>query len=92
MRGNQEGGSAPKKCIRLYQGWVAWLWLAFIMFAGFLGPLAREALAQTADAVCAEVKIVIEQKFSMERQAFDAKMVVTNGLADQKLENVSIEL
>ena len=71
---------------------MAWLWLTFIMCVGLLGPWAREARAQAADAVCAEVKIVIEQKFSMERQAFDAKMVVTNGLADQKLENVSIEL
>lgn len=92
MRGNHGGSSAPKNSVRLHQGRMAWLWLAFIMCVGLLGPWAREARAQAADAVCAEVKIVIEQKFSMERQAFDAKMVVTNGLADQKLENVSIEL
>jgi uncharacterized repeat protein (TIGR01451 family) len=50
------------------------------------------AFAQATDAVCAEVRIVIEQKLSLERQAFDARMVITNGLADQKLENVSITL
>lgn len=50
------------------------------------------AFAQTSDAVCAEVRLVIEQRLSLERQAFDARMVITNGLADQRLENVSITL
>ena len=92
MRGNHGGSGAPIKSARQRQGRMALLWLALIFCFGLMGPWARDARAQAADAVCAEVKIVIEQKFSMERQAFDAKMVVTNGLADQKLENVSIEL
>lgn len=43
------------------------------------------------DADCAEVKIVIEQKLSLERQAFDARMVIRNGL-EEALGNVRIEL
>ena len=68
-----------------------WLTVCTLFVLGVLYSISS-AFAQAADAVCAEVKIVIEQKLSLERQAFDAKMVITNGLADQKLENVSIEL
>ncbi|TDS84591.1 choice-of-anchor U domain-containing protein [Comamonas sp. JUb58] len=69
----------------------SWATVAGLFMLGLLYSISS-AFAQAADAVCAEVKIVIEQKLSLERQAFDAKMVITNGLADQKLENVSIEL
>ncbi|HEY0201142.1 MAG TPA: hypothetical protein VGC24_05570, partial [Burkholderiaceae bacterium] len=62
-------------------------WISMILLF-----LAQGAAAQSADAVCSEVKIVIEQKLSLERQAFDAKLVLTNGMTDQKLENVNIEL
>lgn len=68
-----------------------WLGFCALLVLGALYSISS-AFAQAADAVCAEVKIVIEQKFSLERQAFDAKMVITNGLGDQKLENVQIEL
>ena len=54
------------------------------------GLYARLANAQ--DAECAEVKIVIEQKLSLERQAFDARMVIRNGLDASALSNVKIEL
>ncbi|THT97697.1 DUF11 domain-containing protein [Lampropedia puyangensis] len=70
--------------------WQRFAWMLFVFFAFW--QLCGVALAQAADAVCAEVKIVIEQKLSLERQAFDARMIITNGLTDQKLENVSIEL
>jgi hypothetical protein len=63
-----------------------------LLLATALWQIGSQALAQTTDAVCAEVKIVIEQKLSLERQAFDARMIITNGLADQNLENVQIEL
>lgn len=69
----------------------SWATVVGMFVLGLLYSISS-AFAQAADAVCAEVKIVIEQKLSLERQAFDAKMVITNGLADQKLENVSIEL
>lgn len=44
------------------------------------------------ESVCAEVKIVIEQKLSLERQAFDAKMVIRNGLHDSEIKDVNIDL
>ncbi|UYZ83143.1 hypothetical protein MTZ49_11090 [Entomomonas sp. E2T0] len=50
----------------------------------------KVVLAQ--DAECAEVKVIIEQKLSFERQAFDAKMLINNGLTSAKLENIRIEL
>lgn len=64
------------------------LWLAlFVLVAGWL--FAPVSHGQEAD--CAEVKIVIEQKLSLERQAFDAHMVIRNGL-DGALSNVKVEL
>lgn len=48
--------------------------------------------AQAKEPLCAEVKIVIEQKLSFERQAFDAKMIIHNGLEDMVVENVNIDL
>ncbi len=77
--------------ILLRQGARGWLITCTLLVLGLLYSISS-VFAQAADAVCAEVKIVIEQKLSLERQAFDARMVITNGLADQKLENVSIEL
>ncbi len=42
------------------------------------------------DSVCATVKIEIKQELTLERQAFDAEMRITNGLDDSPLENVSV--
>ena len=57
--------------------------LAAILFAA-------PALAQ--DAVCAQVKIEIKQKLSLERQAFDAVMRINNGLDTDPIQNVGINL
>lgn len=53
---------------------------------------AGSAFAASPNTVCAEVKLLIEQKYSFERQAFDAKMVISNGLTDNTLKDVNIEL
>ncbi len=81
MRGRRARGSA--------QVWRAsvGLWLAFMALVTVLWPMA----ARAQDADCAEVKIVIEQKLSLERQAFDAHMIIRNGL-DGQLTNVKVEL
>ena len=42
------------------------------------------------DSVCAVVKIEIKQELTLERQAFDANMIISNGLDDIALENVGI--
>lgn len=44
------------------------------------------------DSECAQVKIKIEQKLSFERQAFDARMIINNGLTDSILENLRVAL
>ena len=54
------------------------------------GILAVPAGAQ--DALCAQVKIEIQQKLSLERQAFDAHMRITNGLDASAIQNVGINL
>lgn len=63
----------------------------FVVMALFTFSLTS-IKAPAAEAICAEVKIVIEQKLSFERQAFDAKMIISNGLNDQVVEDVNIEL
>lgn len=77
-------GAAPRKAVDTF---VWWLFLAAVILQIF-----GAGVSNASDAVCAEVKIVIEQKLSLERQAFDAHMLITNGLPDQKLEGVNIAL
>jgi uncharacterized repeat protein (TIGR01451 family) len=56
----------------------------------FAGLFATSTSAQ--ESICAEVKIEIKQKLSLERQAFDAVLKINNGLADLSVENVSVSL
>jgi hypothetical protein len=48
--------------------------------------------AQAAGSVCAEVKLEISQELTLERQAFDAHMRITNGLTNISLQDVNIEV
>lgn len=58
-----------------------------------LGALAVAAAPSEATAqVCARVKIEIVQELTLERQAFDAKMKITNGLQNLSIENIGIEV
>ncbi len=63
------------------------LFVALIVF-GF--GLARSAHAQ--DSLCATVKIEILQELALERQAFDARMRIDNGLDTLALENVNVDV
>ena len=51
--------------------------------------LSSSALA--AGSVCAEVKLEISQELTLERQAFDAHMRITNGLSNITLQDVNRE-
>src|SRR2546423_832585 len=64
------------------------------MLAGLLVFVAVSLgnYAQAQDAVCAQVKIEIKQKVSLERQAFDAVMRIDNGLDSSSIQNVGINL
>ncbi|HEC32280.1 MAG TPA: hypothetical protein ENI41_07300, partial [Deltaproteobacteria bacterium] len=44
------------------------------------------------ESLCARVKMEIQQELTFERQAFDARMRINNGLSNITLENVSIQL
>ncbi len=63
------------------------LWAGSILC---LPMLSSSALA--ADSVCAEVKLEISQELTLERQAFDAHMRITNGLSNITLQAANIEV
>lgn len=48
---------------------------------------SNSAWAQT---VCAEVKIEIAQELTLERQAFEAKLLIENTLTDKTIENINV--
>jgi len=50
------------------------------------------AYAEDLEALCAEVQISISQEASLERQAFEASMVIKNSLDTLSLDNVEVEL
>ncbi|WP_020405103.1 Ig-like domain-containing protein [Hahella ganghwensis] len=63
-----------------------WLWIV-----GFLGLLlGGKALAE--ESLCAVVKIEISQELTLERQAFEATMRITNSLDSFALENIKIDI
>jgi YD repeat-containing protein len=61
-----------------------WLWFSL--------PLLSFAGLSQADTVCAQVKIEIQQELTLERQAFDAMMRISNGLDTLPIENVDVEV
>jgi hypothetical protein len=63
---------------------------AACLLALALLPLAPGAKAQ--ESLCAQVKIEIRQELTLERQAFDAEMKISNGLDSAVLDNVSINV
>ena len=61
------------------------------LFAGWLlGWLLVPADAVASDALCAKVKLEIGQELTLERQAFDAHMRITNGTTHLALEDVGV--
>ncbi len=48
--------------------------------------------ANADDSLCATVKISIGQELTLERQAFDAHIAITNGLSGISLEDVAVEV
>ncbi len=50
------------------------------------------AASPAADSICALVKIEIEQTLTLERQAFDARMAITNHLDTVELTDVKVDV
>ena len=59
---------------------------------GFLILLMIATTPLKAETICAIVKIEIRQELSFERQAFDAQMIIRNGLDVVSLENLNIDV
>ena len=70
--------------------WRPWLRTALRAALGAL--LWCAASSVLAQAICAEVKIEIRQKLSLERQAFDAYMRISNGLEGTAVESLQVAL
>lgn len=54
--------------------------------------LCHAVCAPGAEAACAKVSIEILQELTIERVAFDAKLVLTNGIPDQALQNIRVDV
>ena len=65
---------------------------ALVTLLAFASAALPASLAQSQESLCAEVKIEINQKVSLERQAFDAVMRINNGLDLSALTNISVNL
>ncbi|WP_155324681.1 carboxypeptidase regulatory-like domain-containing protein [Desulfosarcina ovata] len=65
--------------------------ILWVLFWGF-GMMSKSMVCQASDAVCAQVKIEINQELTLERQAFDAHMRINNGLTHISLEDVSVSV
>jgi len=59
---------------------------------GLIAILLMAPFALMAETICAVVKIEIRQEVSFERQAFDARMVITNGLEAIDLRDLGINV
>lgn len=67
-------------------------WFPRITTLAIALSLLCSPVARAEEALCAEVQITISQEASLERQAFEASMVITNGLDSLSLEDVFVEL
>ncbi|MCG8428082.1 MAG: Ig-like domain-containing protein [Chromatiales bacterium] len=67
-------------------------WKGITRLFAVLSCLLLSGTAFAVDSICALVKIEIEQTLTLERQAFDARMVITNHLDTVALENVKVDV
>ncbi len=64
-----------------------------IAFAVLLLLFAAPSIAFADDAsICAHVKMEIDQQMTMEREAFDAHLQITDGLTNISLTNVNVSI
>lgn len=62
--------------------------LAITAFMFLFIPNASNA----ADSACAKVSLVIVQELTLERVAFDAKLILTNNMPDKDLEKIRVDV
>ena len=81
LKNNAHSNDKLNKLCR--QGWLSFATLLLSV------SIANNALA-AGDTVCARVKIEIKQELTLERQAFDAEMILSNALDTDSLTEVSV--
>ena len=64
----------------------------FLPFITALLLVIHPAAALRSHAACAKVSIEILQELTLERVAFDAKLVITNGIPDQSLQDIRVDV
>jgi len=64
---------------------------AVLLLSGLLLLILPGSLV-SAETVCSRVAIEIAQELTLERIAFDAKLVITNNMPDKALESLSVEI
>ncbi|MBI1921556.1 MAG: hypothetical protein HYS23_10825 [Geobacter sp.] len=64
----------------------------FITYISFIFLCTLCVNPTVAHAACAKVSIEILQELTLERVAFDAKLVITNGIPDQALEEIRVDV
>lgn len=72
----------------LIRTWKKAGFLLAVLSAGFLGSGSLAA----QESVCARVKIEIKQELTLERQAFDAEMRITNSLPATPLTDIDVDV
>ena len=78
-----------KKAVEPNKWPALFLWMVCLI-AGSHPFFSGAAHCHAADSLCAVVKIEIKQELTLERQAFDAHMLINNGLSHISLEDVSV--
>jgi hypothetical protein len=76
--------------LKLFVGWRSTMRKLGIVLMLVVGAWLRPDEVHALDSVCARVKIEIKQELTLERQAFDAHMRITNGLSHISLENLRV--
>ncbi|MFH0729314.1 MAG: Ig domain-containing protein [Pseudomonadota bacterium] len=66
------------------------IWIAGVVLA-MVGSICS-VNAWAAEGLCARVKIQINQELTLERQAFEAHMKITNGLSGIAIKNVAVQV
>jgi len=61
-------------------------------FAGLCAVALAASSAWAQGALCAKIKLEIPQRLTLERDAFEARLVMTNNLAELPLEDIAITL
>ncbi|HUT69840.1 MAG TPA: choice-of-anchor U domain-containing protein [Desulfatiglandales bacterium] len=83
---HMEKGKVPKQ-----ESFLVFLCLS-VLFWCLIGLLFSSLALAVDDSLCARVKLEIKQELTLERQAFDAHMRITNGFDHIGLEDVNVNV